>query len=235
MHAFGPASTRIPEWIHAFQAQPRHGEPPSCRLLAELGHPSASAYRRVRDFYENFTWTGRIPTARLLAAAPGGIYAELTEPRIAVRWVPGLLPGFGLALPTGEAYLDYLRAVAEAGFPEPTRPYAMLGRWHLGCPGEELRSRLSAALEAQGLVFRPCDDQVVLDAHGDPFRWDRIRYAAEGVYATWSLPPRPADYRVAVPDPQPEPRPSPAPEPRPELEARRPKRKPADAEPISLF
>lgn len=176
--------------------------PSTQEILSGADHPLAAAYKRVQAFIDSLPRRGSSPVSRLYAErGDQGTFAEVFPPVLTCRWVPGLFPDLGGIQPTGDAWLDYLERVVEAGAPKGTLT-GNLGYWTLGAGDPETNEALARAAKSHDLQYRPVDDTVQYRAY-DADRWERIHSLVEEVFgapdAAAETPDQPAAAMTTAP------------------------------------
>ncbi len=111
------------------------------RLMEQLGHPYAKAYRKLRDFFDGLRYCCN-SSARRFSYASGNENSEYWAPHLEVSWYPKGLDGFWHVYPAHEDWEKYLRAAADAKWPKGVEPGLFGGTWYINTLQESLQGRL---------------------------------------------------------------------------------------------
>lgn len=176
-----PVPPRVLE-SHRFYADWGQEECSTSRFLAAHGHPMAAAYRQARALFDGLAYACNAG-ARFYAFEDETNYAQYWAPGLTLSWEPSWR-GFGSVYPAqGERWDAYLRAAAEAGYPEKTRPAGDLGRWIVQLSREEDRQAFQGHLARVQLGAFDFTCSTLEQLHA-------VRAAVDAVLGDWVLPPR---------------------------------------------
>lgn len=142
----------------------------------------AVAYKQARGFFDGLAYACNAG-ARFYAFRDEENYAQYWAPGLTLSWEPRWR-GFGSVFPAqGERWDAYLRAAAEAGYPEETRPSGDLGRWIVHLSREQDRETFQGHLARVQLGALDFTCSALEQLHA-------VRAAVDAVLGTWVLPPR---------------------------------------------
>ena len=108
--------------------------------MADLGHPHAAQYRRMRRFYDRLAYASN-SSARRYTWVGDDEHAEYWAPRLEISFHPTGLPGYWHVFPAHQDWTRYIESAAAAGWPEGVRPGLSAGTWYV-------TTRRSALLDA---------------------------------------------------------------------------------------